>query len=129
LVFGAAASATAQSGDTDERIPRAQSAVNYSYMRANAAPGNCGCFNLNGGSTEIAIRAFRNFSAVFNLTGVHAGTTSIPGQSLSLLSYTGGPRFSYPLHRGHVRMIPLCRAWPGLSMASMASFRTIQALY
>ena len=60
-------------------------------MRANAAPGNCGCFNLNGGSTEIAVRAFRNFSAVFDLTGTHAGTTSIPGQSLSLLSYTGGP--------------------------------------
>jgi hypothetical protein len=79
LIFGTVASATAQQGDEEEAIPQAQLAVNYSYTRANAAPGNCGCFNLNGGSTEIAIRAFRNFSAVFDLTGTHAGTTSIPG--------------------------------------------------
>ena len=114
LVLGAAASATAQAGDTAEAIPRAQAAVNYSYMRANAAPGNCGCFNLNGGSTEIAVRAFRHFSAVFDLTGTHASTTSIPGQSLSLLSYTGGPRFSYPLRRrGRTRMIPFVQGLVG----------------
>jgi outer membrane immunogenic protein len=114
VVLSAAASATAQAGDSEEGIPRAQIAVNYSYMRANAAPGNCGCFNLNGGSTEVAVRAYRNFSAVFDLTGEHAGTTSIPGKSLSLLSFTGGPRFSYPLHRGgRTRMIPFVQGLVG----------------
>jgi outer membrane immunogenic protein len=113
LVLGAVASAPAQP-EPEADIPRAQAAVNYSFMRANAAPGNCGCFNLNGGSAEVAVRAYRNFSAVFDLTGEHAGTTSIPGQALSLLSYTGGPRFSYPLHRGgRIRMIPFVQGLVG----------------
>jgi outer membrane immunogenic protein len=60
------------------------------------------------------VRAYRNFSAVFDLTGEHAGTTSIPGQALSLLSYTGGLRFSYPLHRGgRIRMIPFVQGLVG----------------
>jgi outer membrane immunogenic protein len=114
LVLAAAASASGQRGDQEEGISRAQVAVDYSYMRANAAPGDCGCFNLNGGSAEVAVRAYRNFSAVFDLTGEHAGTTSIPGQSLSLLSYTGGPRFSYPLHRGgRMRLIPFVQGLVG----------------
>lgn len=125
LAVGATASAAAQAGDTGEVIPRAEIAVNYSYMRANAAPGNCGCFNLNGGGTEIALRAWRSFSAVFDLTGAHAGTTSIPGQSLSLLSYTGGPRFSYPLHRGgRTRMIPFVQGLFGAAHGFDGQFPT-----
>ena len=124
LAIGATASAAAQAGDTGEVIPRAEIAVNYSYMRANAAPGNCGCFNLNGGGTEIAVRAWRSFSAVFDLTGAHAGTTSIPGQSLSLLSYTGGPRFSYPLHRGRARMMPFVQGLFGAAHGFDGQFPT-----
>jgi outer membrane immunogenic protein len=26
----------------------------YSYLRANAAPGQCGCFSMNGGSGAFA---------------------------------------------------------------------------
>lgn len=97
--IAAAASAAAQSGPSQEGIPRAEVALDYSYMRANATPGQCGCFSLNGGSSEAALHVYRNFSVVADITGDHAGTTSVSGQSLSLLSYTGGPRFSYPLHR------------------------------
>jgi hypothetical protein len=97
IAIGAAASAAAQSGNSHGGIPKAEIAVDYSFMRANATPGQCGCFNLNGGSAEFAIHLYRNFSAVADITGDHAGTTSVSGQSLSLLSYTGGPRFSYPV--------------------------------
>ena len=38
-----------------------QVAFNYSYMRANAAPGQCGCFNMMGGSGEFAVQAWRRF--------------------------------------------------------------------
>jgi outer membrane immunogenic protein len=98
LALGAAA-ACAQSEYPGGLIPRAEVAFNYSYMRANAAPGNCGCFNLNGGGTETALHTYRNFSVVFDLTGERAGGAGAAGQSLSLLSYTAGPRFSYPLRR------------------------------
>lgn len=101
LAIGTAASAAAQSGMPHQGIPKAEIAVDYSYMRANATPGQCGCFNLNGGNAEAAVHVYRNFSIVADMTGEHAGTTSVSGQSLSLLSYTGGPRFSYPLRRSH----------------------------
>lgn len=117
LVLGTAAfaaSSAAQREHSFEGVPRAQIALDYSYMRANAAPGDCGCFSLNGGSTEVSVRAYRNFSAVFDLTGEHAETTSIPGQSLSLLLYTAGPRFSYPLHRGGgTRIVPFAQGMVG----------------
>jgi peptidoglycan-associated lipoprotein len=99
IALGAVASAAAQSAPPQERIPKAEIAVDYSYMRANATPGQCGCFSLNGGSATVSLHVYRNFSVVGDITGEHAGTTSIAGQSLSLLSYTGGPRFSYPLRR------------------------------
>jgi outer membrane immunogenic protein len=109
LAIGAATAAGAQSG-----LPKAEIAVDYSYMRANATPGQCGCFNLNGGSAEVAVRVYRNFSIVGDVTGDHAGTTSVSGQSLSLLSYTGGPRFSYPLRRSqHTRITPFVQGLVG----------------
>jgi outer membrane immunogenic protein len=99
LAMAAAAGAVAQQSPPREGMPKADIAVEYSYMRANATPGQCGCFSLNGGSVEAALHVFRNFSVVADITGEHAGTTSVPDQSLSLLSYVGGPRFSYPLRR------------------------------
>ena len=96
-------------------IPRAEVAVDYSYMRANATPGQCGCFSLDGGSAEAALRVYRNFSVVADITGDHAGTTSISGQALSLLSYTGGPRFSYPLQRyPRARITPFAQGLVGV---------------
>ena len=96
ILISASASAQAQSAWSHGELPRADVAVEYSYIRANATPGQCGCFNLNGGSAEAAVRAYRGISAVIDLTGDHAGTTSVARQSLTLLTYTGGLRFNYP---------------------------------
>jgi len=68
FAIGAAASAAAQSATPAEGVPKAEIAVDYSYMRANATPGQCGCFNLNGGSAEVAVHAYRNFSIVGDIT-------------------------------------------------------------
>jgi outer membrane immunogenic protein len=67
----------------------------YSYARANAGPGQCGCFNMDGGSTEVALHAYRALSAVVDLTGERVGSIgSTPGAGLSLVSVTVGPRYS-----------------------------------
>lgn len=108
----AASAAIAQTTHSEQVGPRVDVAVNYSYMRANAAPGSCGCFSLNGGSTEGAVHVYRDLSAVFDLTGVYASTTSSAGQSLALVTYTGGPRFSYPLRRG--QMVPFAQGLVGV---------------
>lgn len=113
VIFAIAGLASAKA-EEGKGIPQVEVAISYSYMRANASPGSCGCFDLNGGSTEVAVRAYRNFSAVFDMSGVYAGSTSIPGQSLGLLSFTGGPRFSYPLHHlGHTQLIPFAQGLVG----------------
>jgi hypothetical protein len=68
----------------------------YSYARANAGPGQCGCFNMNGGSTEVAFHAYRALSAVADLTGEQVGSIgSAAGVGLSLVSFTVGPRYSF----------------------------------
>jgi outer membrane immunogenic protein len=72
----------------------------YSYARANAGPGQCGCFNMNGGSTEAAFHAYRALSAVVDLTGERVSSTGLtPGAGLSLVSVTAGPRYSLRFSR------------------------------
>jgi len=88
-------------------------AFNYSYMRANAAPGQCGCFNMSGGSGEFAVQAWRGFSVVADLTGEFAGASNIPGQSLALVFVTAGPRFTYYTHRFH-RYAPFAQGLVGV---------------
>jgi peptidoglycan-associated lipoprotein len=73
--------------------------VDYSYLRANQGPGMCGCFNMNGGNAEVAFYIDRGFSAVADLTGEHAGSVNGGAQGLSLVSFTAGPRFTYPIRR------------------------------
>ena len=90
-----------------------QFAFNYSYMRANAAPGQCGCFNMMGGSGEFAVQAWRGFSVVADLTGEFAGSSNIPGQSLALVFVTAGPRFTYHPHRFH-RYAPFAQGLVGV---------------
>src|SRR5580658_607976 len=48
------AQAVAQAGPSADKALPAELALNYSYMRSNAPPGGCGCFNLNGASATVA---------------------------------------------------------------------------
>jgi outer membrane immunogenic protein len=81
--------------------PRFEGSVSYSYLRANAGPGHCGCFSMNGGSGEVAVRIFHGLSGVIDLTGEHAGSTGSAGQSLSLVFVTAGPRFTFRVPHDH----------------------------
>ncbi|MGC2160912.1 MAG: hypothetical protein WA634_03290 [Silvibacterium sp.] len=75
-------------------------AVDYSYLRANQSPGQCGCFSMNGGNAEIAFHNYRWFSTVADVSGARTGSIDNGSEGLSLISYTAGPRFTYPIrHR------------------------------
>ena len=94
-------SAGAQRVETAPAYAPLEISFNYSYARSNAAPGECGCFNMNGGSSEVAFHAFRPLSVVADLTGERAasiGATS--GDGLSLVAFTVGPRFSHRFSAG-----------------------------
>lgn len=79
--------------------------IGYSYLRANQGPGQCGCFNMSGGNTEVAFHTWRWFSAVADLTGERANLVNGGPQGLSLVSFTAGPRFSYPIHHRYTPFV------------------------
>ncbi len=77
----------------------AEVSVTYSALRTNASVGDCGCFWANGGTVEVAVPVWRDFSAVGEFSGETA--SSIPGNTgagLSLISGMGGLRVSRPLY-------------------------------
>jgi hypothetical protein len=54
---------------------------------------------MNGSSAEVAFHTYRWFSAVADIAGERTGKVSGGSQGLSLVSYTVGPRFTYPIDR------------------------------
>src|SRR5882762_4514782 len=75
--------------------PRAELALDYSYLRSNAPVGDCGCFNLNGGSATFAWRLNQGSFALVGDVGIaHAGAISNNGYSLTLSTFTAGGRYA-----------------------------------
>lgn len=68
--------------------------VNYTAMISNAPPGTCGCFLLNGASSEELFHVWRNFAAVAEVSGNRRGQVPQSQQGLSLVTYMAGPRYS-----------------------------------
>jgi outer membrane immunogenic protein len=132
-------SAAAQRVETAPPYAPLEISFNYSYARSNAAPGQCGCFNMNGGSSEVAFHAFRAFSVVADLTGERATTIGAgAGNDLSLVVFTVGPRFSHRFAGGKFTpfvqgLVGVAHGFDGLfpgsggSLAGAASARAVMA--
>jgi peptidoglycan-associated lipoprotein len=96
----AAASAQTNSSPTGDLGPTVSKSnpialsVNYTATIGNAPPGNCGCFLLNGGSSEELFHVWKNIAAVAQVAGSRAGKIPNSQQGLSLLTYMAGPRYS-----------------------------------
>jgi len=73
--------------------------VAYSYLRANANPGQCGCFNMSGGNVEAALHVYRWLGLAADFSGENTANVNNGGQGLSLISFTAGPRLSFAFHR------------------------------
>ena len=85
LVF--ATSAAGQS------LSRLEAGANYNYARTNAAPGDCGCINLQGGSAWVTFNLIRSFDLVGEVASQHAANISPFAADLTLTSYMGGVRY------------------------------------
>lgn len=72
---------------------------NYTAMIANAPPGDCGCFLLNGGSSEELFHVWKNIAAVAQVAGGWSDRIPQSQQGLSLITYMGGPRYSFHVAR------------------------------
>ena len=86
-------------GKTQSDVALLEVSFAYSYLRTNANPGQCGCFNMNGGNVEGALHIYRGLSAVADFGGENTGSVNNGGRGLSLISFTAGPRFSFSFHR------------------------------
>src|SRR5665213_2663234 len=102
LWMGAVSAASAQSvAPTDDLGPTVSKShpialsVNYTAMIGNAPPGTCGCFLLNGGSSEELFHVWKNIAAVAQVTGSRTDHVPQSQQGLSLITYMAGPRYSF----------------------------------
>lgn len=69
--------------------------LGYSYMHANAPPGACGCFSMNGGSGAFAANVGRGFGVVADVGGYFQNNVVSSGRGLTLETFLFGPRYSY----------------------------------
>jgi outer membrane immunogenic protein len=97
--------------------PRADLALDYTFLRSNAPPGDCGCFNLNGGSATFGWRIGQShFALVGDVTVAEADKISSNGFGLILSTYTVGTRYQFRL--GHSPLHPFGQILAGVAHAS-----------
>jgi outer membrane immunogenic protein len=109
--------AAAQPATKPEQPLRAELALDYTYLRSNAPPGGCTCFNLNGGSATFAWPVKPGgLAAVGDITVDHAGNIGSSGLSLTLSTFTAGARYTPRL--GHSSLQPFGEALVGIAHAS-----------
>jgi peptidoglycan-associated lipoprotein len=100
-----------------KELLRAELALDYTYLRSNAPPGSCTCFNLNGGSATFAWPVKPGgFAAVADLTVDQASGIGSSGLGLRLATFTGGAR--YVPRIGHSPLQPFGQVSVGLAHAS-----------
>jgi outer membrane immunogenic protein len=89
-------------GMSDE-ISRLELGANYNYFHANAPPGQCGCFSLNGGSGTVVYNINSHWSGVADLTIGHATNVDNSLQNITIFNYLFGPRYT---RRTRSRFVP-----------------------
>lgn len=91
------------SGGGLDTISRMEVGANYNYFRANAPPGQCGCFGMNGGSAMFLMNVTPKWSGVADITVAHAGQVNGTAQNITIINYLFGPRYT---RRFHSRYVP-----------------------
>lgn len=96
------AQAISMSGSHDD-VPRLEFGANYNYFHANAPPGQCGCFSLNGGSGTVVYNIKPAWAAVADLMVGHATNVDNSLQNITIFNYLFGPRYT---RRNSSRFVP-----------------------
>jgi outer membrane immunogenic protein len=126
LVLSAALPLHAQQvfGTEPGQIPVLETSLGYSFVHANAPPGQCGCFSANGGFGSIVFNATHGLSIVADLNVVHAGNIA-GSQSITVFNYLFGPRYS--LRSVSKRFTPYAQALGGGSQ-EFSNYPAVQNL-
>src|ERR1700692_251854 len=89
-------------GGRDFSLPRAEVSFAYSPTEANAPPGQCGCFFMNGVSAEGNFRTYRAYTTVVDVPARHSVKIHNTGHPFPLLMVTAGTRLNFRF--GHQRV-------------------------
>ncbi|WP_260705972.1 OmpA family protein [Edaphobacter flagellatus] len=109
--------------DSAFSTPRADLALGYSYIGANAPPGQSGYFGLNGGFASGSYRITHLFTIAGEFTGGHANNISALGQDLTLFTFMGGPRVAFTGRR----LVPFAQVLFGGAHATDSYFPSSSA--
>jgi outer membrane immunogenic protein len=90
-------------GGSNDDVPRLQFGANYNFFHANAPPGQCGCFSMNGGSGTVVYNITPTWAAVADLTVGHATNVDNSLQNITIFDYLFGPRYT---RRNSSRFVP-----------------------
>jgi outer membrane immunogenic protein len=125
IVVTSGALAKAQQSPVDSTKPRPELALTYTFVHANAPPGGCGCFSLNGGSAEFAWPVgLRGLALAGDVTVGHTNSIGSSGASLTLSSFTTGVRYAPPFKR--TRFQPFGEVLVGYSHISGSLVQSVQ---
>jgi hypothetical protein len=89
-------------GRGGDDIPRVEIGANYNYFHANAPPGQCGCFSLNGGSGTVAVNLTPLWSGVADVAVAFANNVNNTQQNITIVNYLFGPRYTRRTYRRFV---------------------------
>jgi outer membrane immunogenic protein len=90
-------------GAGGEGISRVEVGANYNYFHANAPPGQCGCFGLNGGSGSVVVNLTPVWSGVADVAVAFANNVDNTQQNITIINYLFGPRYT---RRNSSRYVP-----------------------
>jgi outer membrane immunogenic protein len=94
-------------GGSYDSIPRLELGANYNYFHANAPPGQCGCFSLNGGSGTVLLNVTPVWGVVANIMVGHATNVDNSLQNITIFNYLFGARYT---RRTEKRFVPYAEA-------------------
>src|ERR1700722_8580914 len=90
-------------GGSHDDIPRFELGANYNYFHANAPPGQCGCFSLNGGSGTVLLNVTPVWGVVADIMVGHATNVDNSLQNITIFNYLFGARYT---RRTSKRFVP-----------------------
>ena len=91
-------------------ISRLEVGANYNFVHANAPPGQCGCFNMNGGSGTFLVNITPRWSALADIAVATASHVNGTAQNILIINYFFGGRYTY---RNRSRWVPFGEALIG----------------
>jgi outer membrane immunogenic protein len=112
-------------GTEPGQTPRFETSVGYTFVHANAPPGQCGCFSANGGFGSVVFNVSRGFGVVADVAGVHTNTIGSTTQSITVINYLFGPRYSF--RSVSRRFVPYAQALGGGSRET-SNYAAVQSV-